>query len=152
MNVYFLEVRMKTKLFFLTVLAAAFIAASACKVDEAELLDRPFETAYGQWSTRGKIGKMGVLSLKVYDDKDKNGKDVPLMDFKSDFGTQTLTYDTPTKEKPAVYTIQWYDYNKKSSTKSATARMRVTITVFDKNQIYLRTNAKNMGGADFFRE
>lgn len=135
----------------MTALAAAFIALTACSVNETELPDRPFETAYGQWSTRGKIGKMGVLSLKVYDEKDKDGSTVPLMDFGSAFGSQTVTYKL-TKVKPAEYSVLWYRYDKATGAKGEGAFMGVTITVFGENQIYMRTDAKNMGGADFFRE
>ena len=142
---------MKTKKFFYIFLAAVLFAFISCNQnddDGGEVIDYPFETLYGSWTSPGKIGAMGVAHLTVYLSTDKSNEKITLMDFKTDLISQTYVCDV-TKQSPAVYKVVWNTFDKTTKTEGA-EEPPVTITVDSENEIYL--NRAGMGNMPMKRD
>ena len=138
---------MKTKKFFYVFLAAVLFAFISCNQNDddggGEVIDYPFETLYGSWTSPGKIGAMGVVHLTVYVSTDKSNEKITLMDFKTDLISQTYVCDV-TKQSPAVYKVVWNTFDKTIKVKESEPSDTVTVSIESKNEIYL--SSAMMGG------
>ena len=118
-------------------------------IDNSKVAFYSFSVVHGKWMRSGNIGGMGVTKLESYTDPN-NGREIMIWNMTGDSGGN-LYFECRNLNSPcpSLYRFEWWPYDKDTGITDYSAGkpfMHILLAVESQNDIYIKTDAKNMSG------